>query len=100
MTFTPNDRDDIMGFLGIPVTEEQVNYVQGILTAVEVYPDAVSRIRAYLSKLAAIDSQIETARNVGSKMPYEQLLSEGDRYVRLLSASLDIDVKEWIYRNG
>lgn len=100
MAFSPNDRDHIMGYLGLPITDEQVNYVQGVLTAVEVQPAAVTRIQSYLSDLASIDSQIKTARNVGSKLPYEQLLSEGDRLVRLLSASLGIDARAWVYRNG
>jgi hypothetical protein len=64
---------------------------------VELQADAEARIKGYLTVLAAIDSQLATARNSGSAMPYIQLRQEGDRLVRVLSASLAITPMERIY---
>lgn len=97
MSFSTTDRDNIMGYLGIPATEDQVLYVQGVLDTVELQADAEARIKDYLTTLASIDSQLATARNSGSAMPYVQLRQEGDRLVRVLSASLGITPMERIY---
>lgn len=97
MSFSTTDRDNIMGYLGIPATEDQVLYVQGVLDTVELQADAETRIKDYLTTLASIDSQLATARNSGSAMPYVQLRQEGDRLVRVLSASLGIMPMERIY---
>jgi hypothetical protein len=97
MPFSTSDRDKIMGFLGYAVTTENVNYVQGILTTVEGQSaDAVTRVQGYLTKLAAIDSQIDTARNTAGGV-YTQLLSEGQRNVGLLAFTLGIETKRNIY---
>lgn len=97
MPFTTSDRDKIMGFLGYAVTAENVQYVQGILTTVDNQSaDAVTRVQGILTKLAAIDAEINTARNSPGGI-YTQLLSEAQRNVGAIAFTLGIEVKRNIY---
>lgn len=107
MSFSSGDRDRIMGYLGIPISNDQIDYIQGVLAGVEVQAESVSRVQGYLTKLAAIDTQIDVARNVmmtlteaGSiQSPYSQLLAEGQRVVKLLSASIGVEPRTTVYLN-
>lgn len=87
MAFTDAEKDSIQGYLGLPLDPETVARVQAAIAFVEASSVAESRIRAYLTTIAAIETQIATARNTAGS-PYSQLLSEAQRQVYMIANAL------------
>ena len=96
MTFTVAQRAQIIEALGYSGTAETVEMIQQKLTEVEAEITLETRVGTVWTTLTAIDGQITTARNVvGSS--YDQLRSEAQRQVYMLSNVLGLEVKRKVY---
>jgi hypothetical protein len=96
MSFSEADRDTIMGYLAWKSDSESISTIQAALEQVETSSAAETRVKAYLTAIAAIETQIATARNtVGSA--YSQLLSEAQRLVYLIGNTLGVEVKRKVF---
>jgi hypothetical protein len=96
MTFTVSQRAQIIEVLGLPGDTDTIDLVQQRLEIVEAQPTLETRVGTVLTTLTAIDTQINTARNVvGSS--YDQLRSEAQRQVYMLSNVLGLEVKRKVY---
>lgn len=92
MTWASVDQDQIMAYLGYPVTSDQIAKVQAKMNSLQMLSDeAVIRVQAYLAELLQIDGQIEVARNSPGSA-YSQLKAEARRFTSLVSLALNLDV--------
>ncbi len=98
MAFTAAHIDSIMGFLGYPTNADQVTKFTALANAVTAASaSAETRVIGYLTRLTAIQAQIDTAVNaVGS--PYDQLKTEAQRYCYLISNSLGMEIKQKVFK--
>ncbi len=96
MSFSDAEKDAIAGYMGISADTEEINRLNDAIAKVELVASAETRVKAILTKLAAIETQIDTARNsVGSA--YSQLLSEAQRQVYLIGNTLGIKVERKVF---
>lgn len=86
----------IVEYLGLPSTEDSFTLVDNL--SVTLSSDAGTKLLALLASLASLDTQIATARNIGSPQPYAQLIIEGNRLVRQLSAITGLEVRVNVYQ--
>jgi hypothetical protein len=92
MAFTLVEQDRILGLLGLPSSVDQFSY----LGRVDLPAAAETRIRSYLEQLDLIDALLVVHRAEGP-LPYLQLLSEAQRFVRLISLALDLSIHYDVY---
>ena len=96
MSFSVGQRAQVIEVLGYVGNAETVDLVQQRLSEIEVEAMLEARVGNVLTTLTAIDAQINTARNVvGSS--YDQLRSEAQRQVYMLSNVLGLEVKRKVY---
>ncbi len=96
MSFSTTERDAIMGYLAWPATDDSRMMFDTALSQVSADSAAETRVKAILTAIAAIETQIDTARNtVGSA--YTQLLAEGQRKVYQISNTLGLEVKRRVF---
>lgn len=97
MAFTAGQRDAIAGYLGYAIISENQTLIQSACTTLTgLSADAELRVQSYLSELAQIDTEIETARvTVGSAL--SQLNGQGRRYCGLLAMTLNLEIRNDYY---
>lgn len=97
MVFTPTERDRILGYLGYPVTQSNVQRVLDACNKLtQLSPDAETRIKSYLDALTTLESQIATERIVLGGA-YTQLKTEARVFVGRISTAVGIEANENVF---
>jgi hypothetical protein len=97
MPWNLDDKDKLMSALGYSITTENLDEVQLVMDNLDaIAPNAVTRVQSYLATLAAIETQITTARNATSGV-LGQLKGEGRRYVNLVAIAMNLESRNDVY---
>jgi hypothetical protein len=94
MPLTSPERDRILATLGYSITQDVLDNInQRVAILDSISPDAVTRIKAYLTEMTAIEAQIKTARDLpGSAIA--QLKTEARRLTSLIALALSLDIRQ------
>lgn len=97
MSFSAANKDAIAGYLGYSITSENQTLIDAATDLMEsLSADGETRVKAYLTALGTIDTEIATARvTVGSAV--SQLQSQGRRYISQVSIALNLQVRKDYY---
>ena len=99
MAFALGTIDKVINYLGYAYTNEDVDYLQTALDAVEALTDAttsgnaVTRIEAALTRLDAIESAIDAEAGTEGSTLLSPLRYEGRRHVAQVARSLAVEVR-------
>jgi hypothetical protein len=97
MAFTDAERDSILGYLGYSVTPSNVKRVlDACAILISASPSSEARIRAYLTGLSTVESEISANRSSMSGA-YTQLKSEARVLVNRISIALDLEVNDGVF---
>jgi hypothetical protein len=94
-TLTVEQLNSVVFFLGLPTTADNFTLIDNVNLTLS--PESSPRILATVTALESIETQIATARNLGSPLPYNQLRIEGQRLVKQLSSCFGIELRQNIY---
>jgi hypothetical protein len=106
MAFATATIDKVIAYLGYAYTNEDIEYVQAALDAVEALTDsttsgnAVTRIEAALTRLDAIESSIDTEAGTEGSTLLTPLRYEGRRHVSLVARSLGLEVRSDVFASS
>lgn len=97
MSWTEAQYDKVAAYLGYPITSDYLVKVTQKMDAITALSaSAETRVASYLTELAAIETQIATARNSpGSALG--QLKAEARRFTKLVSFGLNLEVHEDVW---
>ncbi len=94
MSFTLIEQDRILGLFGLPSSVDQFSYLASV--SLDLPAATETRIRSYLEQLDLLDALLVVHRADGP-LPYLQLLSEAQRFVRLISLALGLTLHHEVY---
>ena len=99
MAFATASVDKVIAYLGYSYVNDDVEYVQAALDAVEALTDsttsanAVTRIESWLTQLDTIMSAIVTERATEGSTLLPGLRFEGRRYIAWVARALQLEVR-------
>lgn len=99
MAFAAASIDKVVAYLGYSYTNEDLDYVQTAMDAVEGLTDtttsanAVTRIEAALTRLDAIETAIDTEATTEGSTLLQPLRYEGRRHVAQVARALNLEVR-------
>jgi hypothetical protein len=97
MSFNNSHKDAIAAYLGYAITAEHQSLISAACTTLEsLSSDAETRVKDYLTTIAALDTEIATARlTVGSALG--QLQTQGRRFISLVAIALNLEIRSDYY---